>query len=46
MSSVSGAGVKGVLRTLYQTITNVAEEEMRKNMPETAWHPHDDAQGK
>ncbi len=46
MSSVSGAGVKGVLRTLYQTITSVAQVEMRTNMPETGWHPHDDAQGK
>ena len=43
VSSVSGAGVTDALRTLYQTITNEAEVEMRANMPETDWHPHDDA---
>ena len=43
MSSVSGAGVKDVLRTLYQTIAREAEVEMRTNMPKTDWHPHGDA---
>ncbi len=45
MSSVSGAGVTDVLRTLYQTITSEAEVEMRANMPEKDWYPHGDAQG-
>jgi GTP-binding protein len=43
MSSVSGTGVKDVLRALFNTITAEAEAERRTTMPETEWQPHDDA---
>ena len=43
MSSVSGTGVKDVLRALFNTITAEAEAERRATMPETEWQPHDDA---
>lgn len=41
ISSVSGEGVKPLLRKLYQTITDSVEAEIKAATPETGWNPHD-----
>lgn len=41
ISSVSGKGVKLLLRKLYQTITDSVEAEIKAATPETGWNPHD-----
>lgn len=41
ISSVSGEGMKPLLRKLYQTITDSVEAEIKAATPETGWNPHD-----